>query len=404
MNRFIRPRDRPRLFYLSATGSWFAAHGIQTVMFAWLVTIVLQKPPELVGWTQFALFLPATLLMLIGGSLADRWNARRVSVIAQSLAVIPPLLLTVTLITGTLNFVMMLVYAACIGTIQAFVTPARDAILNKVARGEIQQTVAKTTLVQFVSQMGGIVLAGSAQLIGGAPVLLSQTVVLGLGALSLGQLRIRVQNEEKHETKLLDDLWSGIANGWKAVFGDPVMRAVVLQNMAMGVCFMGSYIVTIPLVIRDVYGGSSVDIALVNFVNSSGLVLTVTVLITVLGKLRKPGRALINFVVAGGLVLGLCSLVNNFVIFTALLFGWGMAGGIVISMSRALVQERAPEAVRGRIMGIFSFSFMGSAPVGAVIWGYTNAAVGSRVALVIAGLSMLVIGLCVGRWSKLWQV
>ena len=403
MNRLFRPRNRPRFFYLCGTGSWFAAHGIQTVMFTWLVTIVLQKSPVLVGYAQFAMLLPATLLMLVGGSLADRWEARQVSLIAQSLSVLPPMMLTVVLLIGKLNFSIMIIYAVCIGTIQAFVTPARDAILNKVARGEIQQTVAKATLVQFLSQMGGIALAGAAQIIGGVPILLAQTAVLGSGAFSLSQLRIRVNPRDKHELSLWTDLGAGMIHGWKTVFANPVMRSVVIQNMAMGVCFMGSYIVTIPIVIRDVFDGSSVDLAIVTFVNSSGLVITVTFLLLVLGKLRKPGKALINFVVLGGLVLGACGLVDNFYLFTGLLFVWGMAGGIVISMSRALVQERAPEAVRGRVLGIFSFAFMGSAPIGAVIWGYTIAWLGARSALIVAGFAMLVIGLVMSR-TKLWKV
>ena len=53
---------RPRNLYLIATGSWFAAFGMQSVVFAWLVTIVLEQPDELVGWAQTALLIPGMLL------------------------------------------------------------------------------------------------------------------------------------------------------------------------------------------------------------------------------------------------------------------------------------------------------------------------------------------------------
>ena len=62
-------------------------------MFAWLVTMVLRESPEMVGLAQMALLIPATLFMLVGGSLADTFGGRRIAVGAQSLAVLPPLML-----------------------------------------------------------------------------------------------------------------------------------------------------------------------------------------------------------------------------------------------------------------------------------------------------------------------
>ncbi|MEJ2090094.1 MAG: MFS transporter, partial [Gammaproteobacteria bacterium] len=77
---------RGRHYYLVGTASWFLAYGIQSVMFAWLVTMVLRESPEMVGLAQMSLLLPGTVFILIGGSYADRFGGRRVVVIAQSFA------------------------------------------------------------------------------------------------------------------------------------------------------------------------------------------------------------------------------------------------------------------------------------------------------------------------------
>ena len=61
-----------RRLYLLATSSWFLSFGMQSVVFAWLVTIVLREPAENVGWAQTALLLPGMLFILLAGSLADR--------------------------------------------------------------------------------------------------------------------------------------------------------------------------------------------------------------------------------------------------------------------------------------------------------------------------------------------
>jgi len=71
MARFMGEQAlRPLHFYLLGTGSWFLAFGIQGVMFAWLVTMVLNETPERVGVAQMSLLLPGTVLILIGGSQA----------------------------------------------------------------------------------------------------------------------------------------------------------------------------------------------------------------------------------------------------------------------------------------------------------------------------------------------
>ena len=59
----------------------------------------------------------------------------------------------------------------------------------------------------------------------------------------------------------------------------PGMRTVVITNIAMGIFFMGSYIVTIPLHIREIYDGTSADLAIVNGLNSLGLVLVIFTLL-----------------------------------------------------------------------------------------------------------------------------
>jgi nitrate/nitrite transporter NarK len=68
---------KPMPAYLVGTGSWFMAFGIQSVMFTWLVTMVLRESPNMVGVAQMTLLLPGTLLILIGGSIADRVGGQR---------------------------------------------------------------------------------------------------------------------------------------------------------------------------------------------------------------------------------------------------------------------------------------------------------------------------------------
>ena len=102
---------RPIYYYLLGTGGWFAGFGIQGVLFAWLVAMELRASPEALGVAQMSLLLPGTLLMLIGGSFADRFGARRVLVIAQCIAAFNPILLTILLLLDRLTYPSMIFYA-----------------------------------------------------------------------------------------------------------------------------------------------------------------------------------------------------------------------------------------------------------------------------------------------------
>ena len=63
--------------YLAGLGSWFLPVGIQTVLFSWLVTIVLRMDAFAVGIAQVALMAPSLVFLPLGGLVADRGNPRR---------------------------------------------------------------------------------------------------------------------------------------------------------------------------------------------------------------------------------------------------------------------------------------------------------------------------------------
>lgn len=370
-------------------------------MFAWLVTMVLRESPTMVGVAQTAMLIPATLFMLIGGSFADRIGGQRVASIAQSIAVLPPLVLALVLFTNHLSFPVMVCYALAFGLVQAFVIPARDGLLNSVAGGRIQRAVVKSIFIQFCMQLFGFALAGSAERIGGHWVILTQATVLGIGALALRRIVIPVEYDVPRPPPV--SLKQSIAEGYHAVARSAALRAVVVQNMAMGVFFMGTYIVTIPLIIREIYDGSSADLAIVNFTNSVGLLITVVALLR-FGDIRRQGRALIIAHAAGSLALIGGSLGLGFHAFAACLFLWGACGGIAVTMSRAIMQEHAPDNLRGRVMGFFSFSFLGAGPIGALLWGFAIEKIGPERSMMAAGLGMLVVVATIARGLGLWRV
>ncbi|MDC3344498.1 MFS transporter [Pseudomonadales bacterium] len=394
---------KPLNIYFIATGSWYLSYGMQSVVFAWLVTIILNETPDKVGLAQMAYLLPGTIFILIGGSIADQFGGRKIALIAQCAAASMAAGLAVSMALTSFTYDKFLVFAVCMGCSQAILTPARDGLLPLVADGQIQRRVVQASMIQFGIQMIGFVLASMADTVGAVMMLAVQSIVLSVGAVAYYYLEVPLVKSARTQARMLNQLVASIIEGFRSVMASPGMRIVVLQNCAMGVFFMGSYIVTVPLLIREVYNGSSTELSLINAANSLGLFLTIVVLLRV-GDIKRQGRALLIAQGFGALVLSLAAIQISFITLMGILFVWGMCGGMAMTMARTIMQEQSDEHQRGRMMGFYAFSFMGSGPIGALLSGYLVAWFGPSTSLAIASLCMFVVVVLVGTQSNLWHL
>lgn len=394
-------------FYLVGTGTWFASYGMQSVLFAWLVTMVLRERPENVGIAQMALLLPGTLFILIGGSFADRHGGRRVAVVAQCGAALAPVFLLAALWFDALSFGVMLAYAVLLGTAQAFVTPGRDGLLNKVAAGRVQRTVMLASVAQFGMQIIGALSASMADYLGPQPLLVCQASLLLLGAYAFTRVQLPasalVATVSANAAPPRPSILALLLEGARTVFAHPALRIIVVQNVAMALFFMGSFIVTIPLLVRDVFAGTATDLAWVNAANATGLVVMIFVLLR-LGGIARQGRALILSQVIGSFSLAAAAFMPTYWGFVGLLFIWGICGGVAMTMARTIMQEQAPTAMQGRVMSFYAFSFMGAGPIGALLSGYLVAAFGPSQALILSSAGMLAVVILVALTSGLWRI
>jgi len=376
---------------------------MQSVVFAWLVTIILNETPDKVGLAQMAYLLPGTIFILIGGSIADQFGGRKIALLAQCAAAGMAAGLALSMAITSFTYDKFLVFAVCMGCTQAILTPARDGLLPLVADGQIHRRVVQASMIQFGIQMIGFVLASMADTVGAVMMLAVQSIVLSVGAVAYYFLNVPLVKSARTQARMLNQLRASLTEGFQSVMASPGMRMVVLQNCAMGIFFMGSYIVTVPLLIREVYNGSSTELSLINAANSLGLFLTIVALLRI-GDIKRQGRALLIAQGFGALVLSLAAIQINFITLMGILFVWGMCGGMAMTMARTIMQEQSDEHQRGRMMGFYAFSFMGSGPIGALLSGYLVAWFGPSTSLAIASLSMFIVVVLVGTQSNLWHL
>ena len=222
----------------------------------------------------------------------------------------------------------------------------------------IQRRVMQTSLIQFGMQMVGLLLASLTDSVGVLYMLAGQSVILLVGVMAYAKLNIVTHTTPQFEISFVKQLRFMVLEGFSSVVASRPMRMVVLQNVAMGLFFMGSYIVTLPLLIRDIYAGTAVSLSWVNAANSLGLFLAISVLLK-LGDVQRQGQALIISQWFGSLVLVVAGFKFSFEILVLNLFVWGMCGGVAMTMSRTIMQEHAPADQRARMMAFYALFFHG---------------------------------------------
>lgn len=383
----IEPPRTAYPLFLTALGSWYGAWGMQTVMFQWLVVEELGESAGRVGTAQMALLLPALLFLLLGGAAADRVDRRRALVLLHALAALGYGGLGLLIASGALSYALLIGYALFMGTLQAFVVPTRDAQLSEVAGARISRAVAGLTIVQHSGSGLGALVAGIASLVGAPPVLGMQAVIALSGVLPTRRLPPSVRLPRLVRTPLrLAELRAGMVE----VVRSPVLRAVMLMNLSVGLTFVGAYLVLLPLLVRELYGGGIEKMGLLVGALPVGTIL-VNLGIVARGGIERQGRALLWGQGFAGLCLGALAFGLPFWGSALATFGWGIGAAFAITTSRTLFQEHASEENRGRVLSIHSLAILGAGPIGAVLAGFVAGHIGTLMTLAIESVAMTVV-------------
>lgn len=385
-------------WYLTGVASWFSSFGMQTIVFPWLVTVVLHEPASRVGVAQMSLMAPSILFMLLGGAVADRADCRLLLMRGHFLVALLPLGLALAIAGGRLSYGALIVFALGVGTVGAFVLPARDAMLTRVAAGNLGRAVAIMTATQFGSQLVGIVTGAAAEQVGAPALLLLQAGMMALGGLAAW----RLPPGPPAAAPIVESRLAAMKDGLREGARSPVIAPVLAAQLAVGVLFVGAFLVIMPLMVRDDYHGGSAQLSMVSFCFWGGTIAATLAQIR-LGAMRRPGRAMLIALTLGAAILGAMSLALPFPGLLLLCLVWGLGAGVVMTQGRTIVQIAAPETHRARILSMFQLGLMGGAPVGSLLIGYLAAFTGPRQAAVYPAAGMLLVLAGLFTRSRLWR-
>ncbi len=387
--------------YLSSTGFTSLAFAMQQLLISWLLVGVLLLPADQVGVLQAAMGIPGIFLMLWGGASADRADPRTLLMRVYFLAPIFPLFLIAVINTSALSIWSVVLWGLGMSVVVSFSMPAQQAILNRVTSGgDIQKGVSAATAIGFLVQIIGLYAAGQLDRFGLTNVLIVQGICLLLGALTIRRLSplppTALQTKQSSNSSL-----ANIAAGLRATFKHRVIFQLLLINFVSSIFNAGAFMTAFPFIIKRVYDGDAVLLAIMMGVFFAGAMLS-NLLMLKLMPFRQPGRLFLLMQLSRIVVLWLMWIEPSWWLLVLAIIGWGVNMGFTSTLTRTITQESANPEYRGRIMGVLTLGTMGSAPIGAIVLGYVIESFSALDALLPAmAVSLLLFGYGVWR-TEIW--
>src|SRR5438067_6242240 len=230
---------------ISDSGTW-----MQMMAQSWVLSWLTNKA-ILLGLVNFAAGLPALALAPIAGSLADRWDKRKILVATQVVQIIFAIALGFLVATGRVHVWHILFFALLLGIAFSYEMPAISALVPElVKRDEIAAAVALDRSVFHGSRLIGPSLAGLfVGWWGAASAFFTNAVsflALIAALISLPKRPIGTAEEEAQRR-------SGFAEGFRYVRSNRIIMSMIML-IALNTIFIFPAIspAMLPLYVRNV--------------------------------------------------------------------------------------------------------------------------------------------------------
>ncbi|HEV2798998.1 MAG TPA: MFS transporter [Pyrinomonadaceae bacterium] len=376
-----------RLFYggqlVSLTGTW-----MQSVAQAWLVYRLTGSAATL-GFVTFAGQIPGFLLAPVGGAIADSFSRHRILITTQALAMLLAFVLALLTLTGSVAVWHVYVLAALLGVVNAFDIPARQAfVADLVDREDLVNAIALNSSMINGARLVGPAMAG----------LLVASIgegwcffVNGVSyvAVIVGLLRMRVARQETGAAVDAErpSPVRRVVEGFSFVGRTAPIRALIIL-LGLISLFGMPYTVLMPVFADRILGVGASGLGMLLGAAGVGALCAALLLVARRG-VRGMGRwvALSSAGFGAGLVL--FSRLEDFRMAIAVLVFVGFSMILQISSSNTLVQAMVPDALRGRVMAVYSMMFLGMAPLGALLAGWLAERAGAANTVALGGVGCI---------------
>jgi MFS family permease len=344
-----------------------------------------------VGLISLAQVLPLIAGALLGGSLADAVDRRKILLGAQSLTLLCSAGLAVNADTGPALWPLFALPAMAAGFATATESGLSAVLPNLVRRSEVAAVNAMFQALFQIGQVAGPAVAGL--LLAGAGVRFVYWMdVATMGASILVTFRMGPQAPQagaSHPPGL-----RSILEGFSYLRGRPVIQGAFLIDVNATVFGMPRAV--FPALAITVFGGGARTLGFLYAAPGIGALLG-SVTTGWVHRVRRQGRAVIVAVLAWGAAITCFGLVHWLPAALALLAVAGCADAISAVFRGTIIQLAVPDELRGRLMGMQMAAVAGAPRIGDTESGAVAAAFTPLTSVISGGLACIAGALILAR-------
>ena len=365
--------------FISNIGSW-----MQGLAQGWLV-YRLTDSPFLLGFVAFSNSAPSLILMLPAGVLADHLDRLRVFRASQCAQALAALFIAVSIYFGHVTVWQIVAASLVSGVAISFSAPAYQAMVVDLLddRTRLSNAVAMNSLQFNVARALGPLLAGLTLAAWGS------FWCFFINALSfVPQIFVTGRLQRRQVlAQPVGAMSARLAEGLRYVRGDRAMK--LLLAIVAVISLLGyPYVTLMPMAARILYAHDDA--------RGLGIMMGAIGIGALLGALALSVRTPIRMMrmitaslAAFGLSLAAIGFTHSRVITVTLLAVCGCSIVICAALCNTAIQNRVPDAMRGRVMSMYTFGFFGFLPFGNLIAGTIAEHRGLPMTMIVLGGGMV---------------
>jgi MFS family permease len=373
-----------RLFWfgqlISLIGTW-----MQSVAQGWLMHR-LTGSAMMLGLLGFAQFLPVMFLTLWAGVVADRMDKRRLILITQVLFLVQTLVLASVVSLGVVQPWMVIGLAFVFGTVTAFDLPTRQSFLvEMVGKEDLPNAIALNSAAFNTARvlgpaLAGVIMAGAGE---GVCFWVNAFTYLAVIAMLL-RLDLAPHVAEKDSGK---STFATLREGVDYALGNgPIRNLLLLLGVTAGLGFQ--YMVLLPVYAREILRANEQGYGLMVAAFGLGSLCSAVVMTRPQDRWALR-RNLLFGLGSAGVGMGMFAWSRTLPLSLAMGFLAGYGLILYVASTNTILQLTTEDRFRGRIMSLYTFMFIGTAPLGALMSGGIAQRWGAPVATSVSAAVLL---------------
>ncbi|HTC48809.1 MAG TPA: MFS transporter [Candidatus Aquilonibacter sp.] len=379
--RALRHRNFQLFFsgqLISLIGTW-----MQSVAQSWLV-YRLTGSALLLGSVGFASQIPVFLFSPLGGIAADRLNRRHVVIATQIASLVLAFILAALTLLHKVQVWHVFVLAALLGVVNAFDIPGRQSFLvDMVGKEDLMNAIALNSSMFNGARVIGPAIAGIlVAKIGEGWCFFANGV--SYIAVIIGLLMMRVHSPARVS---IGSPVEHMMEGFRFVNRTAPIRALLLLLGLVSLVGM-PYVVLMPIFADKILHGGAKGLGILMGATGVGA-LSGALTLAFRQGVKGLGRWVAWCCAGFGASLVVFSISHRFWVSVILLLPVGYTMMLQMACSNTLIQVMVPDALRGRVMAVYSMMFMGMAPIGALLGGALADHFGAQVTVAIGGVASI---------------